>query len=342
MSEDTRPVPVAELEARQLELVVSEKTIGHLTTNAKQIKELVEEALPRYDIANYTTDDVAKAKADKALLNKAAKTLNDKRIEFEREFMAPFGEFKEVVTETVKLIKEAVGKIDVVIKEDEVRYKTEKREAVEHIAEQCGLETVGIRLDRIWSDKWLNKGTSLKSIEKEISEKVESIMSDLETLKTFSEDYDVLVVRYKENLDLKETVCYANVLKEQRETRIKAEEEAKRKEEEEAKAQAEEESKAQAEPEPQTQEKAEEEDPFAAFEKKEEEPEKPQTIEQPTDINDDIDDAFANVLGDEVSQAQPEPRKHQRMYLVTATSEELSKLEEYMQSQGLMYTIKEE
>ena len=339
MSEDTRPVPVVELEASQLELVVSEKTIGHLTTNAKQIKELVEEALPRYDIANYSTDDVAKAKADKALLNKAAKTLNDKRIEFEREFMAPFGEFKEVVTETVKLIKEAVGKIDVVIKEDEERYRSEKRDAIEHIAEECGVEEVGIMLERIWSDKWLNKGTSLKSVEKEISEKVANIKSDLETLKTFSEDYDVLVVRYKENLDLKETVCYANVLKEQREARIKAEE-AKRKAEEEEKAQAEAEAKAKEEPEPQTQEKAEEEDPFAAFEKKEEEPEKPQTIEQP--VNDDIDDAFANVLGEEVSQAQPEPRKHQCLYLVTAISEELSKLEEYMQSQGLMYTIKEE
>ena len=338
MNEENKPVPVVELEASQLELVVSEKTIGHLTTNAKQIKELVEEALPRYDIANYSTDDVAKAKADKALLNKAAKTLNDKRIEFEREFMTPFGEFKEVVSETVKLIKEAVGKIDVVIKEDEERYKSEKREAIEHIAEGCGVEEVGIRLDRIWSDKWLNKGTSLKSIEKEISDKVENIKSDLETLKTFSEDYDVLVVRYKENLDLKETVCYANVLKEQREARIKAEEEAKRKTEEETKAKAEEEVKA--EPEPQTQENAEEEDPFAAFEKKEEEPERPQTIEQP--VNDDIDDAFANVLGEEVSQAQPEPRKHQLMYLVTATSEELSKLEEYMKSQGLMYTIKEE
>ena len=161
MNENNVPVPVSELQASQLELVVSEKTIGSLTTNAKQIRDLVVATLPRYDIANYSTDDIPKAKADKALLNRAAKTLNDKRIEFEREFMAPFGEFKEVVTETVKAIKEAVGKIDTVIKEDEDRAKSEKREAIEHLAEECGLEEVGIRLNQIFNDKWLNKSTSL-------------------------------------------------------------------------------------------------------------------------------------------------------------------------------------
>ena len=183
MSENNIPVPVSELQASQLELVVSEKTIGSLTTNAKQIRDLVVATLPRYDIANYSTDDIPKAKADKALLNKAAKTLNDKRIEFEREFMAPFGEFKEVVGETVKAIKEAVAKIDTVIKEDEDRAKSEKREAIEHLAEECGLEEVGIRLNQIFNEKWLNKSTSLKSIEKDMRERIATITSDLETLK---------------------------------------------------------------------------------------------------------------------------------------------------------------
>ena len=138
MEEKNVPAPIEELQASQLELVVSEKTIGSLTTNAKQIRELVENALPKYDIVNYSTDDVAKAKADKALLNKAAKSLNDKRIEFEKEFMAPFGEFKEVVNDTVKLIKEAVGKIDTVIKADEERSKNEKRAAADAFADILG------------------------------------------------------------------------------------------------------------------------------------------------------------------------------------------------------------
>ena len=71
---------ITTLQENQLELVVSKKTIGSLVTNAKAIKTLVEKQIELYDISNYSTDDIAKCKQDKALLNKAAKALNDKRI----------------------------------------------------------------------------------------------------------------------------------------------------------------------------------------------------------------------------------------------------------------------
>lgn len=311
MKENNVPVPVSELQASQLELVVSEKTIGSLTTNAKQIRDLVVASLPRYDIANYSTDDIPKAKADKALLNKAAKTLNDKRIEFEREFMAPFGEFKEVVTETVKAIKEAVGKIDTVIKEDEDRAKSEKREAVEHLAEECGLEELGIHLNQIFNDKWLNKSTSLKSIEKEMHERIATITSDLETLKSFAEDYDVLVVRYKENLNLQETVRYANQLKEQRESAKKVEE-----------------AKTVQEPEQPTPE------PVAQPEPKPEE----SSHHDIDDFEADAADAFADILGQSAGAPKTEPVTYPRYYEIYAKDEQFKALEAWLTEQGLTFT----
>ena len=306
MSEKNIPVPAVELQASQLELVVSEKTIGSLTTNARQIRELVEKALPRYDIKNYSADDVAKAKEDKALLNKAAKALNDKRIEFEREFMAPFGEFKEVVSDTVKLIKIAVDKIDTVIKADEERSKKEKREQIERLAEQCGWEEFGIKLSQIWNEKWLNKTSSLKSIEVDIRARMTTINSDLETLKTFAEDYDVLVVRYKENLNLQETVQYANKLKEQRGASMAMERKT-------------------AEPEKQV----------------DAEPEK---VEQSAnhDIDDsesDAADAFAAAMGQ--SAGVPKTVTYPRMYEVYATDEQFKKLEAFMEELGLNYSLQD-
>lgn len=321
MNENNIPVPVEELQASQLELVVSEKTIGSLTTNAKQIRELVQAALPRYDIANYSTDDVAKAKADKALLNKAAKTLNDKRIEFEREFMAPFGEFKEVVGETVKLIKEAVAKIDTVIKEDEERAKAEKREAVEHLAEECGLEELGIRLSSIWSDKWLNKSTSLKSVEADIKTRMATITADLETLKSFAEDYDVLVVRYRENLNLQETVRYANQLKEQREA---------------AKAQAETKEEAQA-----VEQAASAPVPEQPAETKEEaKPEEESSHHDLDNFEADAADAFADILG----QSAGEPKRsnvYPRYYEINATDEQFKALEDYLANLGVTFKLQD-
>ena len=61
------------IQESDLELVVSEKTLGSLTTNAKQIRDIVMANLPKYDISNYTDDNIDQAKRDKASLNKAAK-----------------------------------------------------------------------------------------------------------------------------------------------------------------------------------------------------------------------------------------------------------------------------
>ena len=318
-NEENNIVPVVELQAEQLELVVSEKTIGSLTTNAKEIRELVKSALPKYDISNYSTDDVAKAKADKALLNKAQKTLNDKRIAFEKEFMAPFGEFKEVVTETCNLIKEAVKKIDSVIKEDEERSKTEKRNSILALPEVQEFEALGLSIQTIWNEKWLNKTTSLKSISTDIAEKTKAVKTDLETLKSFAEDYDVLVVRYKESLNLNDTVAYANQLKAQREA-TKAAEAAK--EETSTNTPSEQTSEAPAgQQEPQTESPA------------------------PSNSNDDAEadamDAFAAAMGVEVEAPVQEqkPVVYPRYYEINATDEQFQKIEEFMNTLGITFNL---
>lgn len=166
---------IVALQEKDVQLVVSKETIGQLTTNIKEVKARVEKALPMYDISNYSTDDIPKCKEDKALLNKAAKALDDKRKELEKVWNKPFEEFKTTCNDTCKLIKNAVSLIDGVIKEDENRTKKAKREEIEKLAEKCGVETIGIKLDLIFDAKWLNKTTSMKSIEKAITEKVDNI-----------------------------------------------------------------------------------------------------------------------------------------------------------------------
>lgn len=319
--EEKNIVPVAELQAEQLELKVSEKTIGSLTTNAKEIRDLVKAALPKYDISNYSSDDIAKAKADKALLNKAQKTLNDKRIAFEKEFMAPFGEFKEVVADTCKLIKDAVSKIDTVIKEDEQRSRDEKKVSIEALPEIQEFEALGLSIQTIWNEKWLNKTTSLKSISTEIAEKTKAVKTDLETLKSFAEDYDVLVVRYKESLNLNDTVAYANQLKAQREA-TKAAEAAK----EEAPANTPSEQTSEA---PAGQQEAQTESTA------------------PSNSNDDAEadamDAFAAAMGIEVEAPKQEqkPVVYPRTYEINATDEQFKDIEAYLSQLGVNFTIQD-
>ena len=298
--EENKAVMLAETD---LQLVVSAKTLGSLTTNAEKIRDMVKAALPQYSIENYSSSDVAKAKEDKTKLNKAAKALNDERIKIEKEWMKPFGDFKEVVTETVGLIKNCVASIDTIIKEDDERTKNAKREQVERLAETCGVEVVGIKLENIWNEKWLNKTTSLKSIEKEITEKVNSIKNDLETLKTFAEDYDTLVTYYKENLNLSETVAYANRLIESRK----------------AKAEVRHESPVEA----------------PAVEQKEED--KPQQNSNKADSTLlDAEDAFAAAMGMEIA---PAPSVMELQYKVKVTQSQKDELEKYMAQLGISFNI---
>lgn len=224
------------IQETDLELVVSEKTLGSLTTNAKQIRDIVMANLPKYDISNYTDDNIDQAKKDKATLNKSAKALNAKRLEIEKEFMKPFGEFKEVVNETVKLISECSAKIDTVVKQNEQQYKEKKKANIRTYFDGMNINLVDF--NKVFKLEWLNKTASMKSVCSDIDVIFAKVENELSTLKGFGEDYDVLRTYYMDTLNITSTIQYANRLKEQRE-RAKAAEEAKIKAEQE-KQQAEE------------------------------------------------------------------------------------------------------
>lgn len=223
------------IQETDLELVVSEKTLGSLTTNAKQIRNIVMANLPKYDISNYTDDNIDQAKKDKAALNKAAKVLNAKRLEIEKEFMKPFGEFKEVITETVKLIGDCSAKIDVVVKQNEQQYKDKKLADIRTYFD--GLNANIVDFNKVYRPEWLNKSASMKSVCADIDAIFSKVENELSTLQGFGEDFDVLRTYYMDTLNINNTIQYANRLKEQRErakasevARIKAQEEARQRE----------------------------------------------------------------------------------------------------------------
>lgn len=307
MSEE-KNINIVALQEKDVQLVVSKETIGQLTTNIKEVKARVEMSLPMYDICNYSIDDIPKCKEDKALLNKAAKALDDKRKELEKVWNKPFEEFKTTCNETCKLIKNAVSLIDGIIKEDEDRTKKAKREEIEKLADKCGVETIGIKLDLIFDAKWLNKTTSMKAIEKSIKEKIENIKKDLEVLKMYAEDYDVLAARYKENLNLQETIVYANKLKEQCESHCKKEFSVSL-----------------------TSTQKEEAESNVSEQKEE----RPKSGKMSSDEEDAMD-AFAAAMGQSV--APPTPTET-RTYVCSGTKETFECLERFMHDNGITFNV---
>lgn len=229
----TTTTAVQPLTEKDLTLDVRELTLGTLTTNALQLRDHVAETLERYTPENYSEDNVDQAKADRAILNKAAKDLNDRRIQLERDWNAPLQEFKSIIGDTVKMISDGSAKIDAVVKGVESKAKAEKRAAIEELWDRKGITL--LPLSKLWDDKWLNKTKRLPAVEKEIGEKLLKIEAELDTLAAVdTEDGDVLRAYYLDCLDLQRTLAYSATLKANRQ-RLQ-EEQARRQAEAEAQA----------------------------------------------------------------------------------------------------------
>lgn len=209
------------IEVKDLELVVKEQLPGKLITNALQIKSFVEDKLKEYTPENYV-GRADLAKEDRAVLNTAVKTLDGKRLELEKEFMKPFGEFKTIITDTVKTIKGASLKLDEIVKAEEEQEKEEKKEKIDKYF--AGLNFMLLPLDNIFNQKWLNKTCKDKEWKTEIDNIITKIYADIKTLESFTEDSEILKAFYLESLDVAKAIEKGNQLKENR-TALQAEKE---------------------------------------------------------------------------------------------------------------------
>lgn len=216
------------LTSNELELH-STLTLGTLTTNAEQIRQLVLEKLQDYTPANYE-GRVDEAKSDRALLNKAEKALNERRLELEKQYMEPFNKFKTLINETCKAIKQASGGLDEIVKAEEAREQEMKFEEIQNYWNKTEFSLFDI--SKVYNDKWTNKTTKLKDVYEEIDKIQKKTFDDLKVLDNFpKEDIPLLKTVYLETLDITKAMAQAEQLKQNREklARENVEREAQRK-----------------------------------------------------------------------------------------------------------------
>ena len=219
--------------AQKLMLVIKEIKLGKLVTNAIEIKAFVAEMLKEYSVGHYG-HDAKQAANDKAKLNASAKMLNDIRIAIEKIWNKPFQEFKDIISETTAMIKEASGKLDEIVKAKEAAEKAEKKEAIVKVWEAKNFTLVP--LVQIFNPQWLNKTYKIAKVEADIDNLIQKISDDLSALEGFGDDTRTLKELYLTTLDLQDALKKGAELKANRE-RLAALE-AERKAQEERKAQA--------------------------------------------------------------------------------------------------------
>jgi hypothetical protein len=246
---------MAELQIEELKLP------AEISFNYEELKAELTEKVKHYEAMIYDDTQIKEAKADRANLNRLKKALNDERIKREKEYMAPFNEFKTKINEIIAIIDKPVALIDRQVKEFEEQQKNKKAEEIQtwfdNNREELGAPE-WLRLKNIGDTKWLNASASLKSIQEEIAAKVDTIKAHLETIQSLPEFSFEAAEVYKTSLDINRAIAEGKRLadiqkrKQEAEERAKAEAEAKAQEESQKQQEA-----PQEEPQPQEEPKAE-------------------------------------------------------------------------------------
>lgn len=308
-----------EIKQDNVSLVVTEETIGSLTTNACQIRDLVKNAMDRYDVSKYSIDDIASAKADKALLNKAQKALNKKRIDMEKEFMSPFQEFKSVINDTCNMIKTTVSNIDVLVKKKEEQDKQEKGKKIGNVIKELWPELIQDKklLKHVYDETWLNKSVSIKTVYDCILAKKNTYDKDMETINTLGEEKDAAMIQYNDCYDISTVISFAMRLKKQKEEKA-AQKEKERLEEIEKTEETEKEIDKEDQPQPVTSTASDSTSPYSG------------------DIHEaELPDDLLNPENQENLTGAEETR----MYVITTTPEMFSKLETVMKNSNIEFNV---
>lgn len=200
--------------------------------NFEELKAEISAKADLYKNIVYTDETIKEAKADKASLNKFITALENKRKEIKKQCLEPYNEFEERIKELVAVIDAPVRLIGEQITEFENKEKEEKRKKIEELFETTGFQSF-VKLEQVFDPKWLNKSTSLKSIEESLIEQMHRIGHDVTAINALEEFSFEALDYYKKTLNLSGAIAEGQRLadiqkrKLEREAKLKAEAEKK-------------------------------------------------------------------------------------------------------------------
>lgn len=202
------------------------KGISKVEDNITEAKEYALSLKKYYGTLVFNDDQLEEAKDERASINKLVKSIADYRKNIVAEFKKPIEQFETTAKETEKILKETSDFVDVQVKNFENKVKEKKREEIEKIynTQIEELKDV-ISINQLFNDKWLNKGTTLQSIEDEMKSKLAGIRSGLKAIEELHSEFELEIKNtYLQDFDLSKAIIKNNQLKEQKERLSKVEE----------------------------------------------------------------------------------------------------------------------
>lgn len=159
--------------------------------NYEPLKAWALEQVSAYKGLIVEEDGIASAKTDCAKLRKIAKSASDFRISIKKEHEAKISKTMEQLKEITDIFNGAAAEIDAQVKEFDEKRKEEKRADIGKIyTDNIQDMEQFLPLQKIWNEKWMNKGYGLDAITKEIKTLVESTQDSIKTIQALGTKYE--------------------------------------------------------------------------------------------------------------------------------------------------------
>lgn len=202
--------------------------------NKEELEAAVRQKIASYENVVYTEDNMKQAKADRAELNKLTKAIEERRKMVKKIINEPYGIFETELKEILALIQEPVGIIDRQVKAFEDQQKDEKKKSIRKAYDEViGDLAEVLPFEKVFDSRYLNQTYKLATAQADVKEKVEKVRTDLETIDSLESKFKLNAKDvYIKTLDISKALAENKRLSDLEE---KLEAEKKRKEEAEKK-----------------------------------------------------------------------------------------------------------
>lgn len=219
-----KPVLKNEIEAK----IVS---VGKVEDNILEAKEYALELKNYYSKLVFTEAQKEEAEKERATINKVVKKIADYRKNVVADFKKPIELFELTAKETEKILKETSEYVDMQVKKFEEKEKEVRRTNARKIYEELIEELKDlVPFEKIFNEKWLNKGTwkednTSKLVEDEIKEIRDKVRAGLKAIEELHSEFELeLKNTFLQNFDLASAITKNSELQAQKEKLNKTEE----------------------------------------------------------------------------------------------------------------------
>ena len=205
--------------------------------NFDALEEQLDKKLDEYRGVVFTEDTKTIAKAEIASLRRLKKDIEDGRKTVKKKWMEPYDAFDKRMKILSTKVDEPINAINEQVQAFEEKRRQEKREEIHRMYEDCVSEYEESRefivLDKLYDPKWENASVSMKSIKKDMAEKMSAIQTAVSSIKAMRSDKELdALALYKRTLNLNDAIQMIMTYEQNKADALRREEERRQLEEE--------------------------------------------------------------------------------------------------------------